>query len=166
MAALRGRGVLQVAVAGLLAACALLLGACGAEPAQGTAASETAPSAASPAPSASAVASAEAAARLEAAPQATGELTLAEVPDWSGAPSVEVFGNEPDFTEADLTTNTYLGFSELDGLGRAGRAVACLGTETVPMEERGSISEIKPSGWHSVSYDVVEGGSLYNRCTS
>ena len=32
------------------------------------------------------------------------------------------------------------------------------------MEERGSIGMIKPSGWHTVKYDIVDGKYLYNRC--
>lgn len=34
----------------------------------------------------------------------------------------------------------------------------------MPTEERGRIGMIKPSGWHTVKYDVVEGKYLYNRC--
>ena len=153
---------MRIALASLLAASGLLLGACAGNPSLdgANASGAVRPSA----PTAREATSADASSQLAAAPRPVGDLTLEEVPAWSGTPSVEVFGNVPDFTEADLTTNTYLGFSELDGLGRAGRAVACLGTETVPMRERGSISEIRPSGWHSVTYDVVEGGSLYNRC--
>ncbi len=33
----------------------------------------------------------------------------------------------------------------------------------MPTEKRGNISMVKPTGWHSVRYDGVEGGSLYNR---
>lgn len=56
-------------------------------------------------------------------------------------------------------------YSELDALGRCGVAEACLGPETLPAygEERESISEIHPSGWHSIRYGFVEGESLYNR---
>lgn len=56
-------------------------------------------------------------------------------------------------------------YSELDELGRCGVAEACLGPETIPAygEERESISEIRPTGWHSIRYDFVEGESLYNR---
>jgi DNA-entry nuclease len=31
-------------------------------------------------------------------------------------------------------------------------------------EERGSIGQIKPSGWRTVKYDCVDGKYLYNRC--
>ena len=35
----------------------------------------------------------------------------------------------------------------------------------MPTEERGSIGQVKPSGWHTVKYNgVVDGNYLYNRC--
>ena len=34
----------------------------------------------------------------------------------------------------------------------------------MPEEERGSIGKVKPSGWHTVKYDCVDGKYLYNRC--
>jgi len=34
----------------------------------------------------------------------------------------------------------------------------------MPTEERGYIGSVKPSGWHSVKYDFVDGKYLYNRC--
>lgn len=34
----------------------------------------------------------------------------------------------------------------------------------MPTSERGSIGQIKPSGWHTVKYDIVSGKYLYNRC--
>ena len=34
----------------------------------------------------------------------------------------------------------------------------------MPTEERGSIGMVKPSGWHTIKYDIVEGKYLYNRC--
>ena len=34
----------------------------------------------------------------------------------------------------------------------------------MPDEERGSIQEVKPSGWENEYYDFVEGGYVYNRC--
>lgn len=43
-------------------------------------------------------------------------------------------------------------------------AYANVGLETMPTEERGSISNVKPTGWQSVQYDFVDGKSLYNRC--
>ena len=59
----------------------------------------------------------------------------------------------------------YEHYSDLDRLGRCGVAEACLGPETLPArgEERESISDVHPSGWHSIRYDFIEGESLYNR---
>lgn len=34
----------------------------------------------------------------------------------------------------------------------------------MPTEERGSIGQVKPTGWHTVKYDNVDGKYLYNRC--
>ena len=34
----------------------------------------------------------------------------------------------------------------------------------MPTEERGSIGGVKPTGWHTVKYDIVSGKYLYNRC--
>lgn len=35
----------------------------------------------------------------------------------------------------------------------------------MPTEKRGSIGEVKPSGWHTVRYNgIVDGNYLYNRC--
>ena len=34
----------------------------------------------------------------------------------------------------------------------------------MPTEDRGSIGQVKPSGWHTVKYDIVDGKYLYNRC--
>ena len=34
----------------------------------------------------------------------------------------------------------------------------------MPTEKRGSIGSVKPSGWHTVKYDDVDGKYLYNRC--
>ena len=34
----------------------------------------------------------------------------------------------------------------------------------MPTTERGSIGSVKPSGWHTVKYDNVDGKYLYNRC--
>lgn len=38
------------------------------------------------------------------------------------------------------------------------------GTDLMPAEERGNIGEVKPTGWHTVKYDFVDGKYLYNRC--
>ena len=42
--------------------------------------------------------------------------------------------------------------------------MACIGVDIMPTEDRGDIGSVKPTGWHSVKYDIVEGKYLYNRC--
>ena len=91
-------------------------------------------------------------------------FNAADVPAYSGEPYTAVNQNEPYFTSDDLTTEAFENYSELDALGRCGVAYANVCLETMPTEKRGSISEVKPTGWHSVKYDNVDGKSLYNRC--
>ena len=91
-------------------------------------------------------------------------FNAADVPAYSGKPYTAVNNNEPYFTSDNLTTEAFENYSELDALGRCGVAYANVCLETMPTEKRGSISEVKPTGWHSVKYDNVDGKSLYNRC--
>lgn len=110
----------------------------------------------------------EALATLGAGSSAVDPSDAAEaIPAYNGYPSVAVNGNVPLFSEADLALAAKGAFEEyanLDFLGRAMGAAACAGLETMPTEDRGSISEVHPTGWHSSHYDWVDGGSLYNRC--
>ncbi len=89
---------------------------------------------------------------------------LSEVPEYDGNPYVYLNDNIPDFTEEDYKKKELEIYSPLDYLGRAGVAFAKVGMETMPTEERGSIGSVKPSGWHTVKYDFVDGKYLYNRC--
>lgn len=88
------------------------------------------------------------------------------IPAFSGTPFASVNNNQPTFTESEITTEGYEFYSELDNLGRCGYAMACVGRETMPTEERGDIGSIKPTGWVQKKYDadLVSGGNLYNRC--
>lgn len=73
--------------------------------------------------------------------------------------------NQADFSEDDMQRESFEEYSDLDSLGRCGQAYALIGTETMPDEDRGSIGQIKPSGWHTVRYDdLIDGKYLYNRC--
>ena len=89
---------------------------------------------------------------------------LASIPEYSNANYVVLNNNEPNFTESDYTTDSFERYSELDSLGRAKVAYANIGVDLMPTEERGSIVQVKPSGWHLVKYDIVNGKYLYNRC--
>lgn len=90
--------------------------------------------------------------------------SLSQLPAYSGTPYVALQFNKPTFTEKEITATAFERYSELDSLGRCGEAVACVGTELMPTEERGQIGMIKPSGWKLAKYDCVDGKYLYNRC--
>ncbi len=89
---------------------------------------------------------------------------LSSIPAYSGKPYVEINGNVPAFSEKDLTTESFEKYSPLDRLKRCGVAFANVSRDTMPKEDRGSISSVKPSGWVQARYDCVDGKSLYNRC--
>lgn len=86
------------------------------------------------------------------------------VPEYSGSEYIIINDNVPEFAESDFTTESFEEYSELDSLGRCGVAFANIGQDLMPTEERGSIGYIKPSGWQTVKYDIVDGKYLYNRC--
>lgn len=89
---------------------------------------------------------------------------MEEIPKYNGVDSVIINNNKPFFKESDYTTTSYENYSEFDSLGRCGVAMASIGIDLMPTEERGSIGMVKPSGWHTVKYDIVDGKYLYNRC--
>ena len=92
-------------------------------------------------------------------------FTLDNIPEFNGeAAYVVINENKPFFTDADMSTKSYEKYASLDYLGRCGVAIACVGLDIMPTEERGSIGQVKPSGWHTVKYDIVDGKYLYNRC--
>ena len=96
--------------------------------------------------------------------QAPTAVSVLDVPEFSGEPYVVLNGNEPDFTDEEKTTESYEHYSDPDSLGRCGVAEANIGQDLMPTEKRGAIGQVKPTGWHTVKYDQVEGKYLYNRC--
>ena len=95
-------------------------------------------------------------------------FSLEDLPAFSGEPYVVLSDNQPDFTqeELDQAAQGFEEYSPLDSLGRCGAAYASVGLDTMPTEDRESISSVKPSGWQTAKYDtqLVDGGYLYNRC--
>ena len=94
----------------------------------------------------------------------SGTFQLSDIPEYSGSPYAAVNGNVPYFSESDLTDVSFESYSDLDALGRCGVAYASVSTDTMPTEKRGSIGEVKPTGWHNKKYDFVDGKYVYNRC--
>lgn len=91
-------------------------------------------------------------------------VSLDAIPAYDGKAYVAVNNNEPFFTDSDMTTTAFENYSDLDSLGRCGAAYANICKDIMPTEERGKIGMIKPSGWHTVKYDVIKDRYLYNRC--
>lgn len=101
---------------------------------------------------------------IESYPDDNVQQTIKEIPDKGETAYAVLNGNVPEFTEDEITTASFEEYAELDGLGRCGAAFACIGTDLMPTQERGSIGQVRPSGWHTVKYDIVDGNYLYNRC--
>ena len=91
-------------------------------------------------------------------------ILLDSLPAFSGEPYVVVNNNNPEFDQNDITDHSFEFYSELDMLNRCGYVIACIGKEAMPTEERGSIGQVRPSGWQTIKYDFVDGKYLYNRC--
>lgn len=99
---------------------------------------------------------------------------LSSIPDYAGNPYVTLRADSthplgtPSFTldeyERAAEEGCFKKFSKLDSLGRARKALACVGPESLGQGKRGDISRIHPAGWHQQRYDFIPGQSLYNRC--
>lgn len=90
---------------------------------------------------------------------------MAEISGYDQEPYEIILNNEPEFTEKEKkSTKAFENYASLDSLGRCGVAFANICEEIMPTEKRSSIGKVKPSGWHTVKYDIVDGKYLYNRC--
>lgn len=99
-----------------------------------------------------------------AEPEQNETFDLNSIPQYSGKPYVTINNNIPYFTKNEYTTKSFESYSSLDNLGRCGVAFACVGQDIMPTEERGSIGSVKPTGWHTIRYENIDGKYLYNRC--
>ena len=91
-------------------------------------------------------------------------IDIENIPEYSGKPFISINGNVPYFEEHELTTESFEMYSQLDEFGRCSVAVASIGKDIMPKEDRGNIGSVKPTGWHTVKYDGIDGLYLYNRC--
>lgn len=94
----------------------------------------------------------------------TSAVSTSKIPKYSGSPYIKVHNNVPFFKKSDLTKKVFEKYSKLDALGRCRTAYANVCKATMPTEKRGRIGMVKPSGWHTVKYNNVDGKYLYNRC--
>lgn len=109
--------------------------------------------------------------KYQAEEQAQQENTLQltddlEIADYAGQPYTVIKDNVPDFTEEEKScTQAFEYYGELDALGRCTVTFANVCPQTQPTEKRGTIGQVRPSGWHTVKYnDLIDGNYLYNRC--
>ena len=95
-----------------------------------------------------------------------GFASIEGIPDYTGKAYVVLNDNKPTFSTDEIKSDPYEYYAPLDSLGRCGVTVACVCKETMPTEDRESISSVKPSGWKNKEYssDLVDGRYLYNRC--
>ncbi len=91
-------------------------------------------------------------------------FTLETIPEFTEYPYIVINDNEPYFTEKEYSTVSFETYSQLDSLGRCGVAYSCIGKDLMPTKPRGSIGQVKPTGWQTVKYNCVDGKYLYNRC--
>ncbi len=92
------------------------------------------------------------------------QYLLNVVPSYSGEPYVVVNNNYPLFKDYEIITGSFEYYGSLDELGRCDVCMASIARDIMPLEERGDISSVIPTGWENKSYDIVSGGYLYNRC--
>lgn len=95
---------------------------------------------------------------------AVSEFDLSIVPAYSGNIFYVINDNKPFFEDEDIVTESYESYGELDSLGRCTAAIACVGVDIMPTEDRGDINSVTPTGWIQAKYDCVSGTYLYNRC--
>lgn len=91
-------------------------------------------------------------------------IQLEDIPEYTDSPYVVINDNEATFTEEEMTEEAFEEYNELDELGRCGETYANICVELMPTENRGNISSVKPTGWQTAEYDIVDGNYLYNRC--
>nr|WP_288662816.1 DNA/RNA non-specific endonuclease [uncultured Anaerostipes sp.] len=97
--------------------------------------------------------------------QANLDVQAATVPQYTGKIYVTQNKNKPKFTSKQLKNRkSYEKYGSLDKYGRCTTAIANVGRNLMPTTERGEIGMIKPTGWHTVKYNCVNGKYLYNRC--
>lgn len=90
--------------------------------------------------------------------------SLNGIPAFTSSPYVTVNNNVPYFTDDEITAKSYEKYDPLDPLGRCGVTIACIGRDLMPKDDRGDISQVRPTGWINKPYSFVDGEYLYNRC--
>lgn len=97
--------------------------------------------------------------------QTTVEVKAETIPKYTGKIYVTQNKNNPKFTSKQLKNKkSYEKYGNLDKYGRCTTCISNIGKDLMPTKKRGAIGSVKPTGWHTVKYDCVDGKYLYNRC--
>lgn len=86
------------------------------------------------------------------------------IPAYDGDSYETVNSNNPKFNDEEIQSDVFESYGNLDSMGRCTACEAHLDASLMPDYERGSIYEVKPTGYHSVTYSNITGLYLYNRC--
>ena len=89
---------------------------------------------------------------------------MTSLPEYSGDAYVFVNNNKPFFEEYEIIDGAFEYYSKPDELERCGVCFSSVEKSLMPVEERGNIGSVTPTGWKNAEYSVVSGGYLYNRC--
>ena len=85
------------------------------------------------------------------------------IPEYNGKAYTEINGNVPELEIEDGKEEFEI-YDPLDALGRCRAVYANVSPLTMPVKERESIGSVRPTGWHLVKYEGIDGNYLYNRC--
>lgn len=87
------------------------------------------------------------------------------VPAFNGAAAIELNRNVPAFSPEEISAEDFVAYSELDALGRAGRATVCVSRDALSDAPRADNEELLPVGWSTARYeDLIDGRWLYSVC--
>lgn len=91
-------------------------------------------------------------------------ISLESIPEYDSEAYCVINENIPYFTDEEMTDVSFEIYNDLDYLGRCTYALASVGIDLMPTEDRESISSVYPTGWVQAEYDIVSSSYLYNRC--
>ena len=87
----------------------------------------------------------------------------AVIPEYTGEAYVYINENKPVLNMSD-GDKKFERYAPTDSYGRCVAAYVNVSPETMPDTERESIGNVRPTGWHLIKYDGIDGNYLYNRC--
>lgn len=87
-------------------------------------------------------------------------ISVNNIPDYSGKMYVELNGSRPEFQSRELKTKSYESYSKLDSLGRCGTAQANIGKDIMPTKKEA------PSEWSNLPDGILSNTAMWTENTS